>query len=136
MSAPEAQLREAVDSGEALQGHLQRLEEQLGYLGALSQEFGRSRLALEALKDAKPGEEVLLSLGGGNFVRAKVADPSKVISGLGAGYSVEGSVQDALRRCDEQLEAAREASQKLQEEAQRTLQQMQALEERIAQLQG
>lgn len=133
---PEFDVREAVEAGEALQGHLATLEEQMGYLGALVNEFTRAKAALGALQGLKPGDEMLLSIGGGNFVRASLADKDRVISGIGSGYSVEGPVQDAVARADAQVAAAREALQRLQEEAQRTLAQMQALEERLSQLQG
>lgn len=135
-AASDIDLREAAEAGEALQGHLASLEDQINYLGALVQEFARSKAALEAIAQLKAGDEVLLSLGGGNFVRAKLAEADKVISGVGSGYSVEGPVQDAVARADAQLGAAREGIQRLQEEAQRTLQQMQALEERLQRAQG
>jgi prefoldin alpha subunit len=129
-------LREAVQVGEQLQGELASIEEQLGYLRALTQEFQRSRATLEALKELKEGDEVLLPLGGGNFVRASLAQRDVVISGIGAGYSVEGPIADALARVDAQLDAARDASQRLQEEGQRVMQQMQAVEDRIGELTG
>jgi prefoldin alpha subunit len=139
MSTPagqQEQVREALEAGEALQGHLQGIEEQLAYLNALQQEYQRSRAALEALAKASKGDELLLSIGGGNFVRATLAEQDNVISGIGSGVSVEGRVEDALRRVDQQLAAARDASARLQEEGQRTLAQMQALEQRLQGLQG
>lgn len=133
---PDFDVREAVEAGEALQGHLAQLEDQINYLSALLTEFNRSKAGLEALGRLKAGDEVLLSLGGGNFVRARLAEQDNVISGIGSGVSVEGPVQDAVARAEAQLQAAREGIQRLQEEAQRTLQQMQALEARLAQVQG
>lgn len=133
---PEAALREALEHGEALQAQLAGIEEQMSYLGAITQEFARARATLEALARAKRGEEVLLPVGGGNFVRAKLADEDRVIGGIGAGLSVEGPVADALRRTEAQLEAAREAGERLQGEAQRVVQQLQALEAHVGQLTG
>lgn len=132
----EAELRAAVEAGEALQGRLAGLEEQMAYLNALAQEFSRARAALEALKDVKRGEEVLLPLGGGHFVRASLAEEDRVLSGIGAGYSLEGSLAEALRHVEGQLEAAKQAAERLQEEEQRILAQMQALEQRVGQLTG
>lgn len=132
----EAQLREAVAVGEELQGHLQGIEEQLAYLRALSQEFQRSRATLEALQEAKAGDELLLPIGGGAFVRAKLAEAGKVLHGLGAGYSAEGTLPEAIRRVDEQLEMARQAQQRLQEEGAKVVQQLQVVEDRVQQLAG
>jgi prefoldin alpha subunit len=132
----QAAIREAMQVGEELQQHLANIEDQLGYLRALTQEFQRSRATLEALKEMKAGDEVLLPLGGGNFVRASLAQKDKVISGIGAGYSVEGPIDDAMQRVDAQLEAAKDASQRLSEEGQRVMQQMQAVEARLGELAG
>ncbi|HEV8359644.1 MAG TPA: prefoldin subunit alpha [Candidatus Thermoplasmatota archaeon] len=136
VAAAQRELREAVQVGEALQGELQNIEEQLGYLRALTQEYQRARATLEALKPLKRGEEVLLPIGGGNFVRASLADADKVISGIGAGVSVEGSIEAALARVDQQLDAARQASQRLQEEGQRVAGELQQIEDRLGQMTG
>lgn len=136
MGADQAALREALEVGEVLQSQLAQLDEQMTYLQAVTQEFQRARTTLETLAKAKKGEELLLPIGGGAYVRATLADEDRVISGLGAGISVEGPVSDALRRVDEQLAAARETSERLQQEMQRVLQQMQAVEARVGELSG
>jgi len=132
----EGELREAAQVGEVLQNQLAGIEEQLGMLRAMTEEFQQARSALDALRAARVGDEVLVPLGGGQFVRAKLAEADRVLSGIGAGLSVEGPVAEALRRVEAQLQSASEAQQKLASEGQRIVDQMHALEARVAQLAG
>ncbi|MCA1814783.1 MAG: prefoldin subunit alpha [Halobacteriales archaeon] len=127
----EAQLREAMQAGELLQGQLANIEEQLAYLSAAQQELSRGRLALETIGDAKPNEEVLLPLGGGAFAPAKLAGTGKVLLHIGAGYHIEVPPAQAAERLDEQLGRAREASQRLSQEGQQVQEQLQALEQHV-----
>lgn len=129
----EAQLREAMEAGEVLQGQLQDLEQQLGFINAMIQELQRGRATLEALRAAKPGDEVLLPVGGGAYVQATLARADRVLVPIGSGLQVEGAVDDAVRRLDEQLERTREAGKRLQEEAVRVTEQLQAVEAHVAQ---
>lgn len=131
-----AALREAAEREEALQGHLAGIQEQMGYLGALLQELERARATLEALQGMRRGEEVLLPVGGGNFVRASLADEGKVLSSVGSGYSVEGPVGDALRRVEASLAALREAAKRLEAEADEIVGQIEALAERASERAG
>jgi prefoldin alpha subunit len=130
----QAQLRDAVQAGEVLQGQLQNLDEQLAYLGALTQELQRGKLTLASLKDAREGEELLMPVGGGTFVPASLRGTGKVLLGIGSGLHVEGTVDQAVERLDAQLAQARDAGQRLQEESRRVTEQLQAIEEHVGQL--
>jgi prefoldin alpha subunit len=129
----EQQLREAMQAGDVLQGQLAGIEEQLAYLQALQQELARGRAALEALEVAKPGEDVLLPLGGGAYAPARLQG-AKVLLHIGAGYHLEVAPGEAGQRLDEQLQRAREASQRLQQEGQQVQEQLQALEQHVQSL--
>lgn len=132
----EAQLREAVEASEVLQGQLQGVQEQAQMLQAIRAEYEQGSEALDALRNAKAGDEVLLPLGGGNFVRATLAEQDRVISGIGSGYSLEGNIEEAQRRVQEQVQAAEQALQRLEAEGQRIVGQMQAVEAHLRQLTG
>lgn len=50
---------------------------------------------LEGLEKEKEDSELLVPVGGSSFVRTKLADPNKVIVGVGAGVSIEKTLPDA-----------------------------------------
>ena len=50
---------------------------------------------LEGLEKEKEDSELLVPVGGSSFVRAKLANPDKVIVGVGAGVSIEKTLPEA-----------------------------------------
>jgi len=65
---------------------------------------------LEGTKGKHDGTETLLPIGSGSFVKAKIADPDKVIIGVGAGVCIEKPIEDSmkdLRLRSSELEKAR-----------------------------
>jgi len=52
--------------------------------------------ALKALKDVKPGTEILVQVGSGAFIKAEVKDASSVLVGIGAEMSLAKKIPDAV----------------------------------------
>lgn len=51
---------------------------------------------LDQLKKNKKGAELLVPIGGNNFIKATLADTETVLAGVGAGISVEKKVDDTI----------------------------------------
>lgn len=103
MADAERQMQEMLAHGENLQMEARALDEQRQMLEQLSRDLRRGRDTMEALRAAQPGEEILLPVGGGTFVKAQLSDSSKVLSNLGAGVVLESSVPEAIARLEERL---------------------------------
>src|ERR1051326_2399916 len=101
----EAQIEQALALGERFRHELAALDEQRAYLAQLLADFSRGHETLEALKSLKEGDETLVPVGGGAFVRARVASPGKVIASVGAGVHAETPVDDALARVQERIDS-------------------------------
>ncbi len=56
---------------------------------------------LEELKTKQPDEEILMNIGGGMVVRAKIADSEKVIRDIGSGVRIETTIDQAIERAKE-----------------------------------
>ncbi len=52
---------------------------------------------LEGTKGNPNGSEVLIPIGSGSFVKAKLADPDRIIVGVGAGVCLEKTVEDSIK---------------------------------------
>jgi prefoldin alpha subunit len=50
---------------------------------------------LDSIKNLKKNNEVLVPLGGGSFVKARITDVKKVVIGLGADVAVKRTIPDA-----------------------------------------
>jgi prefoldin alpha subunit len=60
-------------------------------------------MTLEDVEKEKEDAELLVPIGGSSYVKAKLANPDKVVVGLGAGVSVEKTLQEAKAIVKERL---------------------------------
>lgn len=76
------------------------------------------RDSLDQIKDLKKDNEVLVPIGAGSFVRARIIDVEKVVVGLGADVSVKKDIPaakvDLENRIKEMEKLRAEQSEKLQ----------------------
>jgi prefoldin alpha subunit len=101
----EAELRELVARGDALRQQLAALDSQRDLLAELAGDAKRSLSTLEHLGTATDGEELLVPLGAGAFVRARLAGEGRVIAALGVGIHADMPVADARARMDKRVES-------------------------------
>ena len=64
--------------------------------GALS-ETQTAKQTLEGTKESGKGVEMLIPVGSGSFVKAKLEDPQHIIIGVGAGVCIEKTVEDSIK---------------------------------------
>ena len=64
--------------------------------GALS-ETQTAKQTLEGTKESGKNVEMLIPIGSGSFVKAKLEDTQHVIIGVGAGVCIEKTVADSIR---------------------------------------
>jgi prefoldin alpha subunit len=132
MSATDqAAFEEAVQLGESYRAQVAALEEQRALIANVHQDYRRARETLESLRGAKDGDDVLVPLGGGAFVHAKLSNPDRVLATIGQGLHAESTLADALKRVDERIEGVSQAERRLNEELQRVEAEMVDLSARI-----
>ena len=108
----EQELRELVLRSDQVRQQLAAMEAQREYLLEVGGETRRSLSTLEHLAQAKPGETILVPLGGGAYVHATVSDPTRTISSLGNGVHAEMTTVEAAARVKaraENLDSAQQA---------------------------
>jgi prefoldin alpha subunit len=88
----------------------------------------RAATAVDAMEKAAPGLEMLVPIGAGSFIHARLASSEKVILSLGAGVSIEketsqareylsarrGEVSEGYRKLNEALSKVDQEMQKIQ----------------------
>ncbi len=93
-----------------LEGSARILQSRLDIVSAALSETLTAISTLEGTRGNADGSEVLIPIGSGSFVKARVTDPSKIIIGVGAGVCVEKPTEDSikdLRLRSSELEKAR-----------------------------
>lgn len=115
----EAELRELMLHGENLRQQLGAIEQQRDLLLELSGDARRSFTALDALVDAKDGDEMLVPLGAGAYVHARLANAGRALASLGVGLHAELSVADARDRLKARVDSLDQATSQITKDMQR-----------------
>ena len=91
----EEQIRELVARIQINQQRMEALQQQGNLVQMSLTDLDNALKALTTLEGKGEDQELLVPIGAGSFVHAKLADPDKVIIGLGAGVSVEKNFADS-----------------------------------------
>ncbi|MEM2098864.1 MAG: prefoldin subunit alpha [Candidatus Bathyarchaeia archaeon] len=80
------------------------LQSRITMLNAAMTDLTYANMTLDGVEKEKENAELLVPIGGSSYVRVKLADPDKVIVGLGAGVSIEKTLPEAKTMLKERLE--------------------------------
>ncbi|BEP16706.1 prefoldin subunit alpha [Pyrofollis japonicus] len=96
-------LRKLQDELRSLIAQADQLRAQIDIINATIQDLAASIEVLEYIKKYGEGKTVLVPIGAGNFIRAKIEKPDKVIMGVGGRLSVEVEIDDARKMIEERI---------------------------------
>ena len=133
-SNKEDQLRKLVVELRLMQGSAEVLQQRLDLLSTAQTDLRVADSSLKALKDIEDGTNILVPMGGGAFIDAKLGDLSKVIVGIGAGASLEMDQEAALEDVSNRLSEVEKAAQSVQQQLEQILGQMQIHQDGINRL--
>ncbi len=112
------------------------LQQRVGMLNAALTDLSYANTTLENIEKEKENAEMLVPIGGGNYVSVKLANTEKVIIGMGAGISMEKSLPDAKaivkQRIEELQKTQISAQQQLMQIAERINQDRNRMESLLA----
>ena len=106
------ELRQAARTLDSYNQQLENIARQIRLLQASRDETVRASRTLEALADAKEGDEVLIPIGASSFVTVKVTDKKTAVVGIGNKISVDKEYSDAKDFMDRNSAEISDAIQK------------------------
>lgn len=71
------------------------LQQRLTMMNAAMTDLTYASLTLESIEKEKENAEMMVPIGGSSYINVKLANPDKVIIGMGAGVSVEKTLPEA-----------------------------------------
>jgi prefoldin alpha subunit len=80
------------------------LQQRISMVNAAITDLSYANMTLDGIEKEKENAEILVPIGGSSYMKVKLADSDKVIVGMGAGVSVERSLQDAKLTFKERLD--------------------------------
>jgi prefoldin alpha subunit len=92
------------------------LQQRLGMLNSALSDLTYANLTLEGLEKEKENAEMLVPIGGGSYVSAKLANSDKVVVGMGAGISIEKTLPEAKVILKERIEELRKTQTSAQQQ--------------------
>ena len=80
------------------------LQQRISMVNAALTDTNYANMTLDGIEKEKENSEMLIPIGGSSYVKVKLADPNKVIIGMGAGVSVEKTLPEAKATLKERLD--------------------------------
>jgi prefoldin alpha subunit len=113
-SSQEEELRRLSVEMRYLEQTAETLQQRISMINAALTDLTYASATLDGIEQEKENAEMLVPIGGSSYVKVKLAEPDKVIVGLGAGVSVEKSVADAKATMKERLDELEKTLQSAQ----------------------
>jgi prefoldin alpha subunit len=92
------------------------IQSRVNMVNAVIADLTYATATLEGLEKEKEDSELLVPVGGNSFVKAKLANPDKVIVGVGAGVSVEKTLPEAKEITKKRLDDLNKTRASLQQQ--------------------
>jgi prefoldin alpha subunit len=97
---------------------LGQVEAQFAYLQSIINDYAKAKITLERLSKEEEGVELLLPIGGNNFIAAVAKNTSKVLFDIGAGVITEKSSDEAAKKIDKRIKNIQQTKERLTSMAQ------------------
>jgi len=116
-----------------LEGSIGVLQSRLDIVRAAINEVTLAYNTLEGMKKLQNGEDTLIPVGAGSYIRMQVTDSKKLVMGIGAGVAIEKDVESSVEELKGRLQdldkARTSIQQQLDQTASRYQQDREAIEE-------
>lgn len=121
-------MRRLLAAYQQYQAQAEALARQLGLTQLTQEGLDRAMNAVEAMKTAEVGQEMLVPIGSGSFIHANLASKEKVVLNVGAGVSIEKTADEAKGILSVRKAEVIEGSKKLNEVLSQIDQEMQRIQ--------
>ena len=115
-SKEEEELRRLTVQLRFLEQTAETLQSRIGMLNAAMTDLTYANMTLDGVEKEKKNAELLVPIGGSSYVQVKLANPDKVVVGLGAGVSVEKPLPEAKALLKERLDELEKSIQAAQQQ--------------------
>ncbi|MEM3622628.1 MAG: prefoldin subunit alpha [Candidatus Bathyarchaeia archaeon] len=92
------------------------IQSRINTVNAVITDLTYANMTLEGLEKEKENTELLVPIGGNSYIKAKLENPDKVIVGMGAGISLEKTLEEAKEIIKKRLENLEKTRNSLQQQ--------------------
>jgi prefoldin alpha subunit len=110
----EEKFRALVTELRFLEGMANEIQSRIAMASAAIRDFNLSSTTIQGLEDLKKGSEILVPIGGGSYIKARVDDTDNVITNVGSGVSLEKARKDAAAFVEKNIAEIQKGGDQLQ----------------------
>jgi prefoldin alpha subunit len=125
MTAPQLKeeeiVRQLATEIRILEGSAATLQSRLDIVRAAINEVTLAHATLEGLTKLQDGDDTLVPVGAGSYVRMKIADSKKLVMGVGAGTAIEKDVPSSIEELKVRIQEMDRARNSIQQQLDQTL---------------
>jgi prefoldin alpha subunit len=114
-------VRELATEIRILEGSASTLQSRLEIVRAAINDTSTAQATLEGLAKMQDGDDTMVPVGAGSYVRMKVADSKKLVMGLGAGTAIERDVPSSIEELKRRVLELDKARKSIQQQLDQTL---------------
>jgi prefoldin alpha subunit len=103
ISKEEEELRKLSVEMRFLEQTAETLQQRISMMNAVMTDLTYANMTLEGIEQEKEDAELLVPIGGSSYIKVKLANPDKVVVGMGVGVSVEKTLPEAKEIVKERL---------------------------------
>jgi prefoldin alpha subunit len=103
MSSDQETFRRLAVESRILEEAVTELQSRINLTSAALAELRVSSITLEGLEKAKKGSQLLVPIGGGSYVKARLDTAKEVVMGIGADVNVERTLKEAKEDLDARI---------------------------------
>jgi prefoldin alpha subunit len=115
-SKSEEELRRLSVEMRFLEQTAEAIQARINAVNAVITDLTYASMTLEGLEKEKENAELLVPIGGNSYIKAKLETPDKIVVGMGAGISVEKTLQEAKEIIKKRLESLEKTRASLQQQ--------------------
>lgn len=115
-SKVEEELRKLSVEMRILEQTAETIQARMNMINAVITDLTYANMTLEGLEKQKENAELLIPIGGNSYIKARLETPDKVTVGIGAGVSVEKTLQEAKAIIKKRLEDMEKSRTSLQQQ--------------------
>ena len=104
-----------------LEGSVGMLQSRLNIVRSAINEVNLAHATLEGLTKLQDGDDALVPVGAGSYVRMKIADSKKLVMGIGAGTALEKDVASSIEELKGRVLELDKARNSIQQQLDQTL---------------
>lgn len=130
----ETEVKGLIAEHRILEGSVNIAQSRIDLINTALNDLFAANETLEGLKDSKNGEEALIPIGGGSFLKANLTNIQNVIIGVGAGVCIEKNIDESIMDLKARLNELESARTSLQETLRKTMVELEKRQKRISEI--